>query len=1258
MRFLLYIAILLSYFHVAASHLVGGEVTYKHLSQNKYQVNVTLYRDCSDCKLGNQGGGNSTSNCSDLKEAYIRTISGPCLNKNIGKLSLTKTGYENITKICNPENSKCGSISTYNYGIEAHHYTGTIDFDDYKSYSGCSFHIFIAKSERNSSITTFISEEDDLYTYAYINPWNESVSSPKFANSPRVIYNHNQPVFLNDGVTKQAGDSIVYKLGTPYRAHNSPILYSGNYSKNQFISTYCPNGVSCSPNKELNPPQGLYFDRVTGDAVFTPSDDNEISTRVVEVEQWRKSGNAMYLAGVVRRDILVIISSSNGNSNPIINAEDEYNLCVGQDFSETITYQDLNPITGAASGDSVSVLVESSLNGISISSIQTNIAPYLETTLSITPSAADIGTHIITFRIIDNHCSEYGETFKTVVLNINPKPITSLNIAEEFCGNNVLNISSERNLELDLQVSSENQILFDNKIISPFIYQSHSDDLLKYKITYTDNLGCTDSITQNKVNIGSSNVAKATLQGDLKYCFGDSAQLNLTHPSYSITEAEWQQSGTTFNGINFNDTARPGLLSYTYTLSNDNYTCELEDSIRLVINYGPRIVLDQSPSFCHTNELVLDDINITPRNGRWLLHEQELASKILNLSQLVENHDTMIRLKYSVSEAGFSCISSMQVGIQILETPELEMTDQQVCGDLDEYLLINTVLRPFNKYNANLTWNSLNRNEFFIDSPKNAIDIENGGQGIYYYECTNQLNNGCISKDTTSITVNPNLELSYNGQSTFCQSEESIKLPEYFGVNINGGIWQIKDEFSFSGDEYTPSTCENVTFQYFYHKNGCHSDIEIPISTVCKPTFSVSLPDEVCSDYAEIQLQEDFQWTLNDQKINSFLPSLLELGVHSIVAEIEKDQCLFDSTLRTEIINPLSFSIQTVPDFICEGEELKLELQTNSKARFEGIFCDNEKINSVNQISYTPKECDLSVNQIKGTINSHYNSFCPSHSLSVDIPYHSKPSMSYEKGLMGCEPFDLSTVLSDNKNNNTSVEFLLASDHSNLRGNSTLLEFQNLAHGTYGLTLNLRDNFGCENNQLVPNFLQVFEKPQTDFSMENKERLSLSERELILFNYSTLESGDILSSWYYGKGNQNTLFSTSHNPSFKMPADTGLFTITLVSNSSYDCKDTATSQVLLVPDIIAFIPSAFTPDNKGPRENSTFKVSSDHASSFYMDIFNKWGQKVFHSTNIEEAWDGTYKGKYCQNGVYLYSIQLVNESGVEYTYQGTVNLIR
>ena len=64
-----------------------------------------------------------------------------------------------------------------------------------------------------------------------------------------------------------------------------------------------------------------------------------------------------------------------------------------------------------------------------------------------------------------------------------------------------------------------------------------------------------------------------------------------------------------------------------------------------------------------------------------------------------------------------------------------------------------------------------------------------------------------------------------------------------------------------------------------------------------------------------------------------------------------------------------------------------------------------------------------------------------------------------------------------------------------------------------------------------------------------------------------------------------------------------------------------------------YAPNAFSPDGDGL--NDFFKVSGQGIIDFEMEIFNRWGQMVFKSSNINEKWDGTFRGKRFTNR-YIY----------------------
>jgi gliding motility-associated-like protein len=69
-----------------------------------------------------------------------------------------------------------------------------------------------------------------------------------------------------------------------------------------------------------------------------------------------------------------------------------------------------------------------------------------------------------------------------------------------------------------------------------------------------------------------------------------------------------------------------------------------------------------------------------------------------------------------------------------------------------------------------------------------------------------------------------------------------------------------------------------------------------------------------------------------------------------------------------------------------------------------------------------------------------------------------------------------------------------------------------------------------------------------------------------------------------------------------------------------------------------FIPTVFSPNENGPSINNTLCVMGNCISELNYTVFNRWGEKVFETTDPESCWDGTYKGQPVNSGVYAYKL--------------------
>jgi gliding motility-associated-like protein len=86
-----------------------------------------------------------------------------------------------------------------------------------------------------------------------------------------------------------------------------------------------------------------------------------------------------------------------------------------------------------------------------------------------------------------------------------------------------------------------------------------------------------------------------------------------------------------------------------------------------------------------------------------------------------------------------------------------------------------------------------------------------------------------------------------------------------------------------------------------------------------------------------------------------------------------------------------------------------------------------------------------------------------------------------------------------------------------------------------------------------------------------------------------------------------------------------------------------------------YIPNIFSPNNDG--ENDVLFVRGKGIESIEFNIYNRWGEKVFETKNIDIGWDGTYKNKKLNQGVFAYIVKGKYRNNVEFNKSGTITLI-
>lgn len=115
------------------------------------------------------------------------------------------------------------------------------------------------------------------------------------------------------------------------------------------------------------------------------------------------------------------------------------------------------------------------------------------------------------------------------------------------------------------------------------------------------------------------------------------------------------------------------------------------------------------------------------------------------------------------------------------------------------------------------------------------------------------------------------------------------------------------------------------------------------------------------------------------------------------------------------------------------------------------------------------------------------------------------------------------------------------------------------------------------------------------------------------------------------------------------------YRITAVNGADKEIVSISNS-VEVTPDIFLYVPNAFTPNGDGL--NDEFGALGYGVKDYYLEVYNRWGELIFTSDNVNSQWDGTYQGTKVLPGTYVYNISASGYYDKEFHKEGTVSIVK
>jgi gliding motility-associated-like protein len=260
--------------------------------------------------------------------------------------------------------------------------------------------------------------------------------------------------------------------------------------------------------------------------------------------------------------------------------------------------------------------------------------------------------------------------------------------------------------------------------------------------------------------------------------------------------------------------------------------------------------------------------------------------------------------------------------------------------------------------------------------------------------------------------------------------------------------------------------------------------------------------------------------------------------------------------------------------------------------------------------------------------------------LDIEVELYPTPIVTVAKTPETCGREDATITLTVNSATPATVEYLW-------EGRSeTSAALTGLKAGRYIVTV----------SDTICEVIDTIEIEHVDGPIANFESNSYNVPTNTIFTLTDISQGTV-KTWNWDMGDGNTQTGKIVYYTYEKSGDYLVFLEVIDENV---CIDTISKVIHVYEELNVYIPNMFTPNN-GDEYNNTWKpVMSEYSKEGYqLSVFDRWGQRIFYTTNTEEAWDGMVNGKHvAPNTVYSYRVIVRDFTGQEYEFVGKVTVLK
>jgi gliding motility-associated-like protein len=801
-------------------------------------------------------------------------------------------------------------------------------------------------------------------------------------------------------------------------------------------------------------------------------------------------------------------------------------------------------------------------------------------------------------------------------------------------------------------------------------------------VTYSVNGACGGGDT---AIIVVTNPPPVNAGSNVVYCSGDSATIGaapINGYTYSWQPVNGLSSATVSNPVvsAVNNTSSPVSNNYILTITFSG--CQAKDTVGVTVNPQPSLEITNPPAICspQTADLTAPSITTGTSGGGTLSYWLDsLATNALSSPGSVGTAGT-----YYIKATATGGCSDIQPVVVVagLSTSADAGSDITLCtGDTGT---IGSAAVPGNTY----SWvPATGLSSSSVSNPSVAHTNPGPSPLVITYTVTTSAG-GCSAIDSVTVTVNPLATADAGADQTLCQGMDVTLAGVVTGVpggTWSGGTGTFLPSATTVNAQYTPTAAEvnagSVTLILTSDDPAgtCVADADTVIITIIPgATANAGADDTICAGNT-VSLNALYGGTAttgtwsggggtyapaNTSDTAVYTPTATEIETGSVTLIFTTDDPAGSCPAATDTlvidINQAPVADAGTSVTVCGGAPISLNGTIAGSATMgywsggTGTFSpDNTALNA----TYTPGPGEEFVDSIVLTLTTdNLIGFpCATASDEVIFDIYHMPLVNFSvDDSAGCP--ELCVNFADLM---AGSGVIIASRTWDFGDGSPVSNAAAPSHcysqtGQYDVTLTVTSENGCSGTLVIPQLIEVYPVPNADFDYSPNPAMATSS----LVTLHNLSSPDV-SYWFWSFGDGDTLTSYVPDTTHQYPSDSGgTFYTTLIVQNIFGCADTTMHPVVIYPEFGFFIPNAFTPDNDGL--NDVFLGKGVGIESYELMIFDRWGNLVFYSDELDKGWDGkvNHGTTVAQQDTYVWKVKLTDVFRKKYNYIGIVSLIR